>query len=118
MEDEKANAGEIQAGDTAAPEKAERGAEGEPATDPKADRSKALTQEEVNEIVRERLAKRDRAMFAKYGVSDEAGLDELFAKAGAAIVHFAFSILHSREYLMRSLGRIIPNPPQWFPALR
>ena len=82
MEDEIKNAGEIQSGDTAAPGKADAGAEGEPATDPQADRSKALTQEEVNEIVRERLAKRDRAIFAKYGVSDEAGLDELFAKAG------------------------------------
>ena len=57
MEDEKENAGEIQSGDTAAPGKADAGAEGEPATDPQADRSKALTQEEVNEIVRERLAK-------------------------------------------------------------
>lgn len=82
MEDENKIAGEIQSGQTAGPGTAEPGAEGEPATEPQADRSKALTKDEVNEIVRERLAKRDRAMFAKYGVSDEAGLDELFAKAG------------------------------------
>jgi len=40
-----------------------------------------LTQERVNEIVRERLAKRDQQLFARLGVSDESGIDELAERA-------------------------------------
>lgn len=42
---------------------------------------KTFTQEEVNNIVKERLAKQDARYFARYKVNDRAELDDKFSKA-------------------------------------
>lgn len=79
MEDEK-NTGGV---DAALTPDAEGNGEGEKvgAGAPEQASHAPLTQDEVNNIVRERLAKRDRQLFAKYGVDDEKALDALFEKA-------------------------------------
>ena len=50
-------------------------------TDPAEGAEKTLTQSQVNDIVRERLAQREKAFYDRYGVSDEAGMDDLVGKA-------------------------------------
>lgn len=42
---------------------------------------RTFTQEEVNDIVRERLSKSKKVLYTKYGVEDADGLDELVGKA-------------------------------------
>lgn len=75
MEDEK-NIGGVEAAETPDAEK-----EGKGESAPEQASHASLTQDEVNDIVRERLAKRDRQLFSKYGVEDEKALDALFEKA-------------------------------------
>ena len=80
MEDERLNGG-IEPADTPAAETNGGGAQQVSAEAPTQADHAPLTQERVNEIVRDRLAKRDRQLFSKYGVEDENALDELFKKA-------------------------------------
>lgn len=44
---------------------------------------RTFTQDEVNEIVRQRLEKSKKTLYSKYGVEDSDGLDELLGKAQA-----------------------------------
>lgn len=50
-------------------------------TNPEGGADKTLTQSQVNDIVRDRLAQREKAFYDRYGVSDEAGMDDLVGKA-------------------------------------
>lgn len=43
--------------------------------------SKTFTQEQVNKLVRDRLERQNKSTFARYGVNDIGGLDELINKA-------------------------------------
>ena len=55
---------------------------GEVTTEPTTnDTPKTFSQDEVNDIVRERLEKSKKSLYKKYGVEDSDGLDELFGKA-------------------------------------
>lgn len=45
------------------------------------DTPKTFSQDEVNDIVRNRLEKSKKSLYTKYGVEDSDGLDELFGKA-------------------------------------
>ena len=64
------------------------GTQGQPADAPEQPNggnpeARTFTQEEVNEIVRERLERKAKAIYSKYGVEDETGFDDVFAKAQA-----------------------------------
>ena len=50
-------------------------------TNPEGGADKTLTQSQVNDIVRDRLAQREKSFYDRYGVSDEAGMDDLVGKA-------------------------------------
>lgn len=49
--------------------------------------ARTFTQEEVNDIVRERLEKSKKSLYTRYGVADRDELDDLLGKAQAHDVH-------------------------------
>lgn len=83
MEDDKKNAGESESGSTAGPGNEPGQPKESDGGDGKKEENRTFTQEQVNEIVRERLERSSKSIYERYGVSDEKGLDELVAMAQA-----------------------------------
>lgn len=64
---------------------------------------KTFTQEDVNRIIKERLERHGKSIYSKYGVEDEKGFDDIFARSEA------YSEMKERYESMQSENESLRN---------